>query len=155
MLLRCRPRIAVLGVEVGEVVNHVDEVVLVQLGDLSVVFLYGGVELADVLTRGARCDEVPVLKSAGMLKACTVDDAFEAKEKASPGAFDELEVLGGEDNGAQRVDVRCLLSLGVVAKERLDEVREEVALCVKQPVGSLHADCFSMGVSISVAHLLP
>eukprot|EP00961_Rhodomonas_salina_P290498 3925350-Rhodomonas_salina.1 len=62
------------------------------------VFLDGGVELADVLTSGARRDEVCSVEVSWHVKSLWVDDAFEAKEEASPGAFNELEVLSGEDN---------------------------------------------------------
>eukprot|EP00961_Rhodomonas_salina_P060038 806316-Rhodomonas_salina.3 len=147
MCLRSSPRVAVLRVKVGEVVDHVDEV-LVQLGDLSVMFLNGRVELADVLTRCASRDEVCSVEISWHVESLLVDNAYETEEKASPGldcwlllwgteplcavigAFKEpeLEVLSGEDDGAQCVNVWRLNSLDVVAEERLDEEREEVAL---------------------------
>eukprot|EP00961_Rhodomonas_salina_P012189 164205-Rhodomonas_salina.1 len=48
------------------------------------VFLDGGVKLADVLT-GARHDEVRCVEVRLHVESLRVDDAFEAKEKASPG----------------------------------------------------------------------
>eukprot|EP00961_Rhodomonas_salina_P257515 3479986-Rhodomonas_salina.1 len=107
------------------------------------MFLDGGVKLADVLTRGASRDEVSSVEIRWHVESLRVDYAFDTKEKA--GAFNELEVLCGEDDGAQRVDVWRLRRLGVVAEERLDEVREEVVLCVKQPITSLLEEGFHMG----------